>query len=143
MDSFVASLTSFDATVSADPAEKHVSAAQIKFRFSDVKTANDKRDAEMNHWEQTEQFPDCIYVLDTLQPATGGTFTAHGKFTLHGVTKEITFPVTVSFQDANLCKIDGDVPLDTRDYGLSVIRKFAMLKVNPVLQVKFHLEGHI
>jgi polyisoprenoid-binding protein YceI len=141
MESFTAKLPAFDAVISIDPAEKRVVSAQFKFHFSDIKTSNDKRDGEMLHWEQTEQFPDCVFNLDSLEPAAGGAFTAHGKFTFHGVTKEISFPATISFPTADTCKIDGQPTLDTRDFGLPIIRKFGMLKVDPVLKIKFHLEG--
>jgi polyisoprenoid-binding protein YceI len=141
MDNFSAKLGSYDAAISVDVAEKRVISAQLKFRFADVKTGNEKRDAEMLHWEQTEQFPDCVYSLVSLLPAASGTYSARGKFTLHGVTKEITFPVVIGVKEPGTYTIEGNLPIDTRDYGLPVIRKVAILKVNPVLQVKFHLEG--
>jgi polyisoprenoid-binding protein YceI len=142
MDNFTAKLTAFDALVSVDAAQKRVASAQFKFRFTDIKTSNEKRDTDMHKWQQTDQFPECVYILDALLPASGGTFNARGKFTLHGITRELIFPVTVGFTGTNVCTIDGDLPLDTRDYGLPIKRSFAVLKVDPVLQVKFHLEGH-
>jgi polyisoprenoid-binding protein YceI len=143
MDSFTAKLPAFEAAISVDPAEKRVASAQIKFHFTDVKTGKDKRDVEMNHWQQTEQYPDCTYVMESLQLASGDTYTARGKFTLHGVTKEISFPVTVSFPSADTCKLDSEFPLDTQDYGLPIFKKLALLKVDPLLKIKFHLEGRI
>jgi len=142
-DNFPAKLTAYDAIVALDPAGKHVERVQFKFHFADLNTGNEKRDVEMRHWEETDKFPDCEYVLVELLPVAGGSFNARGKFTLHGVTKEIIFPVNIGFKDPATCTIDGELPVDTRDYGLPVIRKFAVLKVNPVLQVKFHLEGHV
>jgi hypothetical protein len=32
--------------------------------------------------------------------------------------------------------------VDTRDYGLPIIRVFGLLKVDPLVHVQFHLEGH-
>jgi polyisoprenoid-binding protein YceI len=141
MDSFTAKLIAYDATINADPQTKQIQSAQVKFRFADVKTGKDKRDAEMNHWQQTDQFPDCVYVMDSLKPATGDNYTATGKFTLHGVTKEISFPITVSFLPNGGCKLESEFTLDTQDYGLPIFKKLGMLKVNPLLKVKFHLEG--
>ncbi len=142
-DNFTAKLTTYTATITVDPAQKRVTTTQIAFHFNDVKTSNAKRDVEMLHWEQADQFPDAVYTLATLQPGTDGTFTAHGKFNLHGVTKEITFPLTISLKTPDHYAITGELPLDTRDFGLPVIRKFAVLKVNPLLQIKFHLEGRV
>ena len=140
MDSFTAKVIAYDADISVDLAEKRIGSAQLKFRFSDIKTGDEDRDAKMRDWQQTDQFPECVYLLDTLQPAVGGTYKALGKFMLHGVTKEMTIPVTISFKDTTVM-IDGDLALDSNDFGLSPIRKYALLKVNPTLQVKFHLEG--
>ena len=143
LDNFSAKLTAYNATILADPANQQIRSAQLKFRFADLNTGKEKRDDEMRHWEQIDQFPDCVYVLDALLPAAGSTFNARGKLTLHGVTKEITFLVTLVFKSPDSCTIDAELPIDTRDYGLPIIRNFGLLKVNPVLQVKFHLEGHV
>ena len=140
MDNFTAKVSAYDAFVSVDLAEKRIGSAQLKFRFADLKTGDEDRDAEMRAWQQTDQFPECVYLLDSLMPAVGGTYKARGKFILHGVTKEITIPVTISFKDTAVL-IDGDLALDTTDFGLSPIRKYALFKVNPTLQIKFHLEG--
>jgi len=102
-----------------------------------------KRDTERRHEAQTELFNNDKFTLDVIQPAADGTLTARGKFTFHGVTKEIAFPVTLAFQDSAICKFDGTLPLDTRDYVLPIIRNFGLLKVNPVRQIKSHLEGRL
>jgi polyisoprenoid-binding protein YceI len=143
MDNFSVKLAVYDAIVSVETAEKRIGSAQIKFRFADLKTGKENRDVEMLHWEQTDKFADCVFNLEALLPAADGTFSARGKFTLHGVTKETSFPVTIGFKEPDAYTIDGNLPIDTRDYGLPVIRNFAILKVNPVLQVKFHLEGRV
>ncbi|MFT3783153.1 MAG: YceI family protein [Nibricoccus sp.] len=141
MDSFTAKLPAYDATIVADAAAKQVESAQVKFHFTDIKTGKDKRDTEMNHWQETPQFPDCVYVMDSLKPAGGDTYTATGKFTLHGVTKELSFPIKISFQPDGSCKLDSEFSLNTQDYGLPIFKKFGMLKVDPLLKIRFHLEG--
>jgi len=141
MDNFTAQLTAYDAIVSVDLSEKRIGNAQLKFRFADIKTSDEKRDAEIYAWQQIDQFPDCIYILDALQPAIGGTFKARGRFILHGIRKEITIPVTIGFSSAGTCMIDGDLTLDTTDFGLSPVHKYVIFKVSPTFQVKFHLEG--
>jgi len=141
LENFTASLTAYEALISVDVAEKRIVNAQLKFRVADVKTGSEKRDADMGRWEQTDQFPECVYILDALLPAAGGTFKARGKLILHGVTQELVFPVTISFKAPNVCSLDGDLTLNTTDFGLPQIRKFGLFKVNPELQVKFHLEG--
>jgi len=143
MENFTANLTAYDTIISVDPVEKRVGSAVLKFRFADIKTGNEKRDSTMRAWQQTDQFPECVYVLDALLPAGGGSFKARGKFILHGITKDLTIPVTISFANTDTCMIDGDVALDTTAFGLPPIRQYVLLKVNPTLQVKFHLEGRV
>ena len=143
MDSFTAKLSAYDATIAADPDAKRIDSAQVKFRFNDVKTGKDKRDVEMHHWQQTEQFPDCVYVMESLKPTSDNTYMATGKFTLHGITKDISFPVTIRFQADGSCKLDSEFTLNTQDHGLPVFKKFGMLKVAPLLKIKFHLEGRL
>lgn len=37
--------------------------------------------------------------------------------------------------------LDGQVPVDTRDYGLPVITKYLDRRVDPVVRLQFHLPG--
>jgi polyisoprenoid-binding protein YceI len=143
MDNFMAKLTAWDAVISVDVPEKRLGSARLKFRFADITTGDGTRDAEMCRWEQTDQFPDCIYILDALAPAAGGTFIARGKFILHGVTKAIAIPVTIGYVGTSIFMVDGDLPLDTTEFNLPPIRTHGFFKVSPVLQVKFHIEGRV
>lgn len=143
METFTVKLTAYDALISVDPQEKRIGSAVVKFRFADLKTGDEKRDAAMRVWQQTDQFPECVFLLDALQPAVGGTFKACGKFILHGVTQPFTIPVAIAFTSAETCVIDGDLSLDTTAFGLPPIRQHLILKVNPTLQITFHLEGKI
>ncbi len=65
---------------------------------------------------------------------------AVGRLTFHGVTRDLRFPITLE-RDGPLYSIDGDAPIDTREFGLPVIRRLAVLKVDPLVHVRFHLQG--
>ena len=95
-DSFTAKLTHFEPTVLiADDGQ--VTGARLAFHFRDLVTGKDKRDTAMHKWQQTDQFPDGQFVLSSLDaaspPATG--FIAQGRLTLHGVARDVKFPVSV------------------------------------------------
>ncbi len=141
MDSFTAKLSDYDASISTTPGSTDISSAQVRFRFADVKTGKDKRDAEMHRWQDTEKFPDCIYVMEKLTPAGGENYTAEGSFTLHGITKQLSFPVSIRLLPDGTYKLDSGFTLNTQDFGMPVFKKFAVLKVDPLLRVAFHLEG--
>jgi len=141
VDSFTARLAAFDAAITMDRETAQVRQAQVRFRFADVQTGKDDRDGHMHAWQDTANFPDGSFRLSALTQQPTGLL-ATGTLTLHGQAREIQFPLTVT-HDAELVAIDGVATLDTRDFGLPVIRKFMVLKVDPVVQVRFHLQGRL
>jgi len=115
-------------------------AVRVPFHFRDVVTGKAKRDAAMHDWQQTDKFPDGEFVLGSLTPLAAGRFTAKGVLTFHGAAHELSFPVAVTTDHA-LYAVDGEAVIDTRDFGLPIIRMFAVLKVDPLVKVSFHLQG--
>lgn len=144
VDSFTATLPVYQAAIHVDGEPLHVTTASFRFHFADIKTGKPDRDDQMNAWQQSDKFPDGAFSLASLAPAAGATggFTATGTLQLHGVTRELTFPVTIATAAGHVT-IDGAAPFDTRDFGLPVIRKFALLKVDPHVTVRFHLAGTV
>ena len=59
----------------------------------------------------------------------------------HGVGRDLAFPVSIAHSEAGTYAIDGEVPIDTREFSLPVIRRFGFLPVDPVVKVRFHLQG--
>jgi polyisoprenoid-binding protein YceI len=118
-----------------------VTAVRVPFHFRDVVTGKPKRDAAMHEWQQTDKFPDGEFVLSSLTPDQPGHFTAKGRLTFHGVSQELSFPVTIAI-DHYLYTIDGVATLNTTAYALPIVRVMAFLKVDPVVKVGFHLQGH-
>jgi polyisoprenoid-binding protein YceI len=119
-----------------------VTTSKVAFHFNDVKTGNEKRDREMNEWQQTEKFPEGEFTLDSLTTVAPGKFTVRGRLTFHGSTHELSFPAAIS-RDGVAVTVDGEAVVDTRVFGLPVIRKFAVLKVDPLVTVRFHLAGNL
>ncbi len=140
VDSFVATLADYDATLTTAADGTQIAGATFHFQFADVKTGKAERDRQMNEWQDTSVYPDGEFTLTALEPLGDGRFTARGALRLHGVTKPLEFPVTIT-KDQTLFAMSGQAPLDTREFGLTPIRKFAVLKVNPVVTVKFHLQA--
>ena len=142
VDSFVGKLSDYVATITVDPETGAVITSKVNFHFSDVKTGNEKRDREMNEWQQTDKFPEGNFSLDSLTSASPGKFAVRGRLTLHGSTHELSFPAAIARDGANVT-VDGEAVVDTRVFGLPVIRKFAVLKVDPLVVVRFHLAGRL
>lgn len=139
VDSFTGSLRSYVAQVRVNEAGD-ITGAEVSFRFADVITGKEKRDRAMHEWQHTDEFPTGKFMLTSLRPDGAGSATATGQLTLHGVTRAMSFPVMIAKQDSTIA-IDGDAPIDTREFGLPVIRLLGLLKVDPIVRVHFHLQG--
>ena len=82
-------------------------------------------------WLDTGKYPEIVFEATKVQPTRGNDYKVTGTFTLHGVTKKITVPVTVRYSAAGPANkaagFDGDiVRLTTKfnislsDYGISI-----------------------
>lgn len=139
VDSFTGRLEKFDPEVTLG-ADGRIAAARVRFQFADVKTGKEKRDRAMHKWQETDRFPDGEFVLESLTPEPGGPWRAQGNLRFHGQTRALGFPVTIVTEDG-LWSVDGEAVVDTRDFGLPVIRMMGLLKVDPLVRVRFHLQG--
>ena len=142
IDSFVAQLQDYDASVTVAPQTGQIEAAVFRFDFASIKTGNANRDRDMNEWQQTNRFPDVVFTLTALEPMIGGKSLAHGQLRFHGVERPINFLITIESNN-EIITMDGDVTIDTRDHGLPVIKKYFILMVDPILRLHFHLQGKL
>lgn len=139
--SFEARLEAFDAAISIDPETGKVENTTFHANLADVKTGREDRDHNMNVWLQTAKFPQVDFELRAMDRGPDGILTARGTIQLHGQKHEVNFPVTVMVS-RGLTTIDGVATVDTRDFGLPIIR-FMILTVEPVVHVHFHLQGTV
>lgn len=139
VDSFTGHLARFDPAVTLGP-DGRVTAARVRFRFADVQTGKEKRDKAMHEWQDTAHHPDGDFELESLTPQAGAAWLARGRLTFHDKTQPLEFPVTIVTQ-GEIWAIDGDATVDTRGFGLPVIRVMGLLKVDPLVVVRFHLQG--
>ncbi len=140
VDSFTGTLADYQPVIRVNHDTGEVVSAEVGFAFAEVKTGKPDRDEQMHTWQETPKFPTGGFKLVSLTPTADGRFTATGTLTFHGVTRELAFPVTIT-TDRRLFAFDGEAVIDTRTYDLPVIRKFGLLKVDPIVKVRFHLQG--
>jgi polyisoprenoid-binding protein YceI len=140
--SFVGKLANYVTVIAVDSEKRSIEQVAFEFHINDVQTGNATRDKDMLDWEQAAKFPDGRFTLTALDMAAGGRCQARGMLTLHGRSREIVFPATIS-KDHSLYSIDGDALLDTRDFGLPILHSYWLLTVDPVVHVRFHLKGHL
>jgi polyisoprenoid-binding protein YceI len=140
--SFVAKLRDFDASVTTAAHASRIEAGIFQFNFASIKTGNAGRDRDMNEWQQTDKFPQVVFTLIAIEPGAGGNPTARGQLRFHGAERQLSFPISIETKDQTIA-IDGSVAIDTRDYGLPIIKDFLILKVDPIVHVHFHLLGKL
>jgi polyisoprenoid-binding protein YceI len=139
---FVARLQDFEASVKLESRDGRIETAVFRFDFASITTGNAGRDRDMNAWQQTDKFPEVVFTLIALEPAAGRNRLARGQLRFHGVERVLSFPISVETKDQAI-DLDGNVAIDTRDYGLPIIKSFLVLKVDPIVHVHFHLLGKL
>lgn len=143
IDSFTAHLATYQASVAVDPASHAVTAASLSFNWADLRTGNPDRDVQMNQWQDSATYPTGRFTVTSVTPTgNAGVAQVKGTLELHGRTRPLAFPVTLR-QHGAIETVDGATPVDYRDFGLPIIRKFGLLKVHPVVRVVFHLVGRL
>lgn len=142
VDSFNGRLDDYQAKLMVDDATGEITATEVRFDFIDVKTGKEKRDAKMHAWQDTPSHPTGAFVMQRLELTADGKRLARGHLEFHGLRREISFPVVIT-KDQRLYAIDGEAVIDTRDYNLPVIRMMGLLKVDPVVKVRFHLQAEL
>jgi len=141
LGSFNARLEKYNVAIAFEPDDVGLKAAEFHADLAALKTGLAERDHNMGVWLQVDAFPEVVFELRALDRGPDGALTARGRLRLHGLMREIHFPVTMSVS-RGLVVIDGTATLDTQEFGLPIIR-FWVLTVDPVVNVQFHLQGSL
>ena len=135
---FTAHLDAYETQITVDDTGK-IKTAVFTFRFTDLKTGNTDRDADMIKW-LGGGIPEGRFELGNLAVTPNGQGQASGRLIFHGVTERIEFPVEVTRTDGAYT-VTGETTLDYRNWKLKVIRKAFLFTVEPEVQVRFKLTG--
>lgn len=140
--SFSGSLSKFDAKASGDATSLVPTSASLEWDFSDLKTNDVKRDAEMLKWLEYAKNQKGSFQMTKTWTDSAGKIWAQGNLKIHGISKALAFPLTTS-KSGDRLKIDGQVWIDYQDFSLPIIRNMAVMTVDPKLKISFHLEGDV
>ena len=135
---FTGTLSDYSAKITGDSATLKPTGVDLTWKFSDLKTGDEKRDKEMIKWLGGGA-PEGSFTFTKTWSDQGKTF-AMGNLKIHGISKAISFPYTTR-KDGNWVTIDGSATMNYEDFGLPIIRAMAVMTVNPKLEVRFHLVG--
>lgn len=64
-----------------------------------------------------EKFPESTFDVTEIKVGENGPYTVSGNFTLHGVTKNISFPATVT-QGSDTVTIKAEFDIKRKDFGI-------------------------
>jgi polyisoprenoid-binding protein YceI len=116
-----------------------VADARVTIEAASLDTGHPERNADMRRdFLEVERFPIIEFRVDELltpQPVTSlvsWDLVLQGKLTVHGVTRDVMVPTTVSIADERVTA-QGRIHLDMRDYNIRVPRLFLIPMKSEVL----------
>ncbi|MFP6897602.1 MAG: YceI family protein [Roseibacillus sp.] len=83
-----------------------------------------------------EKFPTAVFDITKIEKQSGTSYTVTGNLTLHGVTKSVTFPATVSHSD-DIAKIEAKFDINRFDWDISFPgKKDDLIRKEVILEFK-------
>ncbi len=118
--------TDFAGTVTVDAARPEASSVQFTAKVASIDTANADRDKDLRSpkFFDAEKYPEIRFVSTKVVPLSDTKYSVTGNLTMHGVTKEITLPVTFGgalkspFGDER-AGFETEITLNRKDYGIN------------------------
>jgi polyisoprenoid-binding protein YceI len=114
-----------------DARDLTTSSIMVTMRSASISTGLPDRDKDLRSpgWFDTDKYPEVAFKSKTIRkggpplPLPGGgpaapSYIVSGTFTMHGVTKEISFPASVSLAK-KVFAAEAHFPLNRRDYGIN------------------------
>ena len=142
---FTGTLKKYEARIEGDEKTLKPSSAKVTWLFKDLDTANKDRDAKMLKWLDVGKHPGGEFslkrVFDKTVLGKNQTY-AFGTIKIHGVSKDIVFPISTA-KNGKALSISGQATLDTTDFDLPIIRMALIATVKPKLTINFNLTGTI
>ena len=107
----------------------------IEVRWADIDTKNGTRNRHMLKTVDAERFPVIRFDVTALRP---GLDSVAGTLALHGVSKEVVWPVSVQV-GGDTVSVAADFPVDMRDYGIKPPVRFVIARMGAVVTVHVRL----
>lgn len=122
--------TDFAITLNADEKDITKSSVSVVIKATSIDTGIEGRDRHLRNADffDVEKYPEITFNSERIEKK-GKQFIAHGPLTMHGVTKQIALPFTVTgtFKNPTTSKMavgySAKVVLNRRDFGINYSRQ--------------------
>lgn len=154
LERFTGSSKKLSGEIKVDPAKASSAKGDVRVKMNSFKTGIELRDEhfQSDNWLDAKKYPEAKFVItkvtgvEQLKPGASTEATVHGKFTLHGVTKDVKADAKVRLIPAEGGKPESLRVLATfsvklEDHKVS-IPSIVALKVAPVIEVNVDLIAH-
>ena len=117
--------TDYSGTIQFDKADPSMFAAEVNIKTASIDTRQKQRDDHLRSADffDAEKFPMISFKSKKLA-AQGNTYLLTGDLTMHGVTKEISIPLTIAGpvkgpMGGEVIGISGETMINRQDFGVS------------------------
>jgi polyisoprenoid-binding protein YceI len=117
--------TDFDGTIVADRAKPEASSVEFTIKATSIDTDNENRDKDLRsaNFFEVEKFPDITFKSTKVTAKGQDRYDVTGNLTMHGVTKEITLPVSflgvVNTGRGEKAGFETSITLNRKDFGIT------------------------
>lgn len=122
--------TDFAITLNHDEKDVTKSSVSVVIKTTSVDTGIERRDAHLRNADffDVERFPEITFKSERIEKK-GNQLIAHGPLTMHGVTKQIALPFTITgtfkhpANNKTSIGYSAKMVLNRRDYGINYARQ--------------------
>ncbi|MDB4991462.1 MAG: hypothetical protein JWN04_6640 [Myxococcaceae bacterium] len=139
LERFTGKTTKLSGTITVDPAHAEHGKADIEAEAGSIKTNVTLRDEHLasESWLDAKRYPEAHFVITkivgakALKPNDLTEVTVHGRFTLHGVTRDVVAKTKIRFSPGSKpsLRVQSSFTVHLEDYQIS-IPKLVSLKVS-------------
>ena len=153
LEKFTGTLSNANGQITVDPNAPSGTKGSVKVDVATIKTGIELRDEHTKNesWLDAKKFPSAEFVItkvggvDKLKAGEAVEATVDGKFTLHGVTRDVTTKAKVRLVPAEdgkpeAIRIVGSFTIKLKDHNVS-IPSIVALKVSPDIVVNVDLRA--
>lgn len=117
--------TDFSGTIEADSKNPEASSVQFKIKPASINTDNQDRDKHLRTADffEVEKYPEIVFKSSRIASKGQDRYDVTGALTMHGVTKEVTLPVSfLGFAKdpwgSERAGFEASVTLNRKDFGI-------------------------